>query len=78
MKDKNKKELKLLGEKEVREWIDLVLKVNNRYELDEKELYKLGNGLVLFDISQMPEDIKLLVNNAKKYFENNKNEFHIK
>ncbi len=71
---KNKKELRLLSEKEVREWIGLVLKVNKGYELDEKELYILGNGLMLFDISQMPDDIKILVNNAKKYFESDKNQ----
>ena len=73
MKDKNKKELKLLSEKDVKEWIELVLKVNNGYELDEKELYKLGNGLMIFDIKQMPQDIKILVESSKKYFEVNKN-----
>ena len=63
-----------MSEKDVKEWIELVLKVNNGFELDEKELDKLGNGLMLFDISQMPQDIKILVENSKKYFELNKNQ----
>lgn len=75
---KSKKELWLLHENEVKEWIKLVLKVNNGYELDGKELKKLENGFNIFDIRRTPDDIKILVNNAKKYLEFNRNEFHIK
>ena len=70
----NKKEYWILNEKEAREWIELVLKVNNGYELDEQELEKLGNGLIIFDSSKMPEDIKVMVKNAERYFKINKNQ----
>ena len=67
----NKKEYWILNEKDLRDWIGLVLKVNNGYELDEQELEKLGNGLMIFDFNKMPQDIKALVKNAEKYFEIN-------
>ena len=70
----NKKEYWILNEKEAREWIELVLKVNNGYELDEQELEKLGNGLIIFDSSKMPEDIQVMVKNAERYFKINKNQ----
>ena len=73
MKDKNKKELSLLDEGEVHKWIQLLLKVNSGYELDEKELVKLGNGLETFDYAQLPEDIMALINNARIYLEINRN-----
>ena len=71
----SKKEYWILNEKDAREWIELILKVNNGYELDEKELEKLGNGLMIFDVGKMPEDIKVLVRQAEKYFEINKRTF---
>ena len=67
-----KKENWILNEKDVREWINLVMKVSNGYELDEKELEKLGNGLLIFDAGKMPEDIRVMVKFAKSYFEINK------
>ena len=69
-----KKEYWILNEKDVREWIGLVMKVSNGYELDEKELERLGNGLLIFDAGKMPEDIKAKVKYAKAYFEINREE----
>ena len=69
----SKKEYWILNEKEIREWIGIVMKVNNGYELDENELEKLGNGLIIFDSSKVPEDIKVMVKNAERYFKLNKN-----
>ena len=71
MKTRSKKELWLLDETDAREWIQLVLKVNKGYELDEKELLKLGNGLQILDSTHLPTDIRSLVNNANKYFKIN-------
>ena len=61
-----------LDEKLVKYWISLVMKVNNGFELDEKEMKLLGVGLELFNEKNASGEIKAYVRNAKEYFEKNK------
>ena len=68
----DKKQYPKLGEPEIKKWFGLVLKVNNGYELDHKELEMLGLGLLALNNEQMPENIRALIENAQKYFDENK------
>ena len=67
MSDNKPTKWKLLKEY-FRKWINLVLKVNKGYELDDKEIERLGRGFMDFDVTSMPKDIKIAIKNAEKYY----------
>ena len=72
MVDKKPKDYKLLDEGQVRDWISLVSKVNQGFELDEKETERLGGGFMVFDTANVPENIRNSIKKAENYFKINK------
>ena len=67
-----KKQYQKLTVREVRNWFDLMIKINDGYELDDNEIQLLGLGLIALDNERVPDKIKPLVENAWKYYEVNK------
>ena len=74
MSYKKQREYKLLKEEDAREWINLVVKVNQGYELDEKEIEKIGYGFMVIDTKNVPENIKDMIKNAEDYYKLNRTE----
>ena len=74
MSDKKQREYKLLKEEDAREWLNLVIKVNQGYELDEKEIEKIGFGLMVIDTKNAPENMKVMIKKAEDYYKLNRTE----
>ena len=74
MSYKKQREYKLLKEEDAREWINLVVKVNQGYELDEKEIEKIGYGFMVIDTKNVPENIKDMIKKAEDYYKLNRTE----
>ena len=71
MGDKKTKRYQLLSQEEMRKWIGLIMKVNQGFELDDKELEKLGYGFMIFDRTNIPGDIKNKIKKAEDYYKLN-------
>ncbi len=71
MDDRKPKEYKLLNEKEARDWLSLVMKINQGFELDERETERLGQGFTIFELRNVPEDIKNSIKKAENYYKIN-------
>jgi len=74
MNDRKPREYKILNEKDAREWMSLVMKVNRGFELDQREVAMLGAGLMIFDFEKVPKEMKGVFNNANKYYQMNSEE----
>ena len=74
MSYKKQREYKLLKEEDAREWINLVVKVNQGYELDEKEIEKIGYGFMVIGTKNVPENIKDMIKKAEDYYKLNRTE----
>ena len=74
MIDKKPREYKLLKEEDARDWINLVVKVNQGYELDEKEIEKIGFGFMAIDAKNVPENRKVMIRKAENYYKLNRTE----
>ena len=74
MSDKKPREYKLLKEEDAREWMNLVVKVNQGFELDEKEMEKIGFGFMAIDTKNAPENLKNMIKKAENYYKLNKAE----
>mgnify|MGYP001611418785 CR=1 FL=1 len=73
MKDQNTKSKNIqLNKRNIRSWMELVVKVNNGFELDGKETALLGLGLFAVNKQQTPDELKPLIEKAEKYFQENK------
>ena len=68
----------LLKKEDVREWMNLVVKVNQGYELDDRETEKLGCGIMAIDMKNLPDEIKNMIIKAEKYYNINNTKIKIK
>ena len=71
MDDRKPKDYKLLNEGQVRDWISLIMKINQGFELDERETERLGQGFTIFELRNVPEDIKNSIKKAENYYKIN-------